>query len=46
MQRSVLASALVLSPLFVRLGASAMTASVVLSGVLALRHWSDAAVTP
>ncbi|MDO9020970.1 MAG: hypothetical protein Q8S73_13470 [Deltaproteobacteria bacterium] len=33
-----------LSPVFVLLGAVAMTASVVLSGVLALRHWSDAAV--
>lgn len=31
-----------LSPNFVLLGAAAMTASVVLSGVLALRHWSDA----
>jgi len=34
-----------LSPVFVLLGAVAMTASVVLSGVLALRHWSDTAVT-
>ena len=34
-----------LSPVFVLLGAVAMTASVVMSGVLALRHWSDAAVT-
>ena len=33
-----------LSPVFVLLGAVAMTASVVLSGILALRHWSDAAV--
>ncbi|MBK6534270.1 MAG: hypothetical protein IPF99_33285 [Deltaproteobacteria bacterium] len=34
-----------LSPVFVLIGAVAMTASVVLSGVLALRHWSDTAVT-
>ena len=34
-----------LSPVFVLLGAVAMTASVVMGGVLALRHWSDAAVT-
>jgi len=33
-----------LSPVFVLIGAVAMTASVVLSGVLALRHWSDTAV--
>lgn len=33
-----------LSPVFVLLGAVAMTASVVLSGILALGHWSDAAV--
>ncbi len=33
-----------LSPVFVLVGAVAMTASVVLSGILALRHWSDTAV--
>ena len=33
-----------LSPVFVLIGAVAMTDSVVLSGVLALRHWSDTAV--
>jgi hypothetical protein len=31
-----------LSPIFVLLGAVSMTAAVVLSGVLALRHWGDA----
>lgn len=31
-----------LSPIFVLLGAVAMTASVVLSGVLTLRHWGEA----
>ena len=30
-----------LSPIFVLLGAVAMTASVVLTGVLALKHWGD-----
>ena len=30
-----------LSPFFVLLGAISMTASVILSGVLALRHWGD-----
>ena len=45
MKRSVLATALSLGFVLTRLGAVAMTASVVLSGVLALRHWSDAAVT-
>lgn len=33
-----------LSPVFVLVGALAMTASVVLGGVLALRHWTDARV--
>ncbi|MEZ4446218.1 MAG: hypothetical protein R3B72_44485 [Polyangiaceae bacterium] len=31
-----------LSPIFVIVGAAAMTSSVVLTGVLALRHWTDA----
>lgn len=31
-----------LSPIFVILGAASMTAAVILAGVLALRHWSDA----
>jgi hypothetical protein len=31
-----------LSPIFVLLGAVSMTASVVLTGVLALKHWGDA----
>lgn len=35
-----------LSPIFVLVGALAMTASVAVSGYLALRHWSDAKVTP
>jgi hypothetical protein len=35
-----------LSPILVLLGALSMTASVVLCGVLALRHWSDARVSP
>jgi hypothetical protein len=30
-----------LSPVFVLLGATAMTSSVVLTGVLALKHWND-----
>lgn len=30
-----------LSPIFVLIGATAMTASVVVSGVLALRHWGE-----
>ena len=30
-----------LSPVFVLLGATAMTSAVVLTGVLALRHWGD-----
>jgi hypothetical protein len=30
-----------LSPVFVLLGAIAMTASVVASGVLSLRHWGE-----
>jgi len=34
-----------LSPIFVLLGAIAMTASVALSGVLALRHWARNEVT-
>lgn len=33
-----------LSPIFVLLGAMAMTASVVLTGILSLRHWSDTPV--
>lgn len=35
-----------LSPVFVLLGAVAMTASVVFSGVLALRHWGIQGVSP
>lgn len=35
-----------LSPVFVLLGAVAMTASVVLVGVLALRHWTDRRSAP
>jgi hypothetical protein len=35
-----------LSPIFVLLGALSMTASVTLSGVLALRHWSDGRTMP
>jgi len=35
-----------LSPIFVLLGAMAMTAAVVLTGILSLRHWSDAPVAP
>lgn len=34
-----------LSPVFVLVGAVAMTSSVVLTGVLALRHWSDGRAT-
>lgn len=34
-----------LSPVFVLLGALAMTSSVALSGVLALRHWKDGKAT-
>jgi hypothetical protein len=30
-----------ISPIFVLLGAVAMTSSVVLTGVLALKHWGD-----
>ena len=33
-----------LSPVFVLLGAMAMTSSVVLTGVLALKHWNDGRV--
>lgn len=33
-----------LSPVFVLLGAVSMTASVMLAGVLSLRHWTDARV--
>lgn len=33
-----------LSPIFVLLGAVAMTASVVLTGVLSLKHWGDGRV--
>lgn len=35
-----------LSPVFVLLGAASMTASVTLTGVLALRHWSAKGATP
>ncbi|MDP3274818.1 MAG: hypothetical protein Q8Q09_06440 [Deltaproteobacteria bacterium] len=35
-----------LSPVFVLLGAASMTTSVVLTGVLSLKHWTDGAVTP
>jgi hypothetical protein len=35
-----------LSPVFVLLGGVAMTASVGLSGALALKHWADAPVAP
>lgn len=35
-----------LSPIFVLLGALSMTASVAFTGVLSLRHWSDARSTP
>ncbi|MCC6811669.1 MAG: hypothetical protein IT381_29835 [Deltaproteobacteria bacterium] len=35
-----------LSPIFVLVGAVAMTASVATSGILALRRWGDAGVTP
>jgi hypothetical protein len=35
-----------LSPVFVLLGALSATASVALSGVLALRHWTDVRVAP
>ena len=31
-----------LSPIFVLVGAVSMTASVVLTGVIALKHWGDA----
>ena len=34
-----------LSPIFVLVGALAMTASVALTGVVALRHWSDGRAT-
>jgi poly(3-hydroxybutyrate) depolymerase len=30
------------SPIFVLIGAAAMTASVILAGLLALRHWAEA----
>jgi hypothetical protein len=35
-----------LSPVFVLLGALSMTASVALSGVIALRHWSAPTKAP
>ncbi|MCA9606286.1 MAG: hypothetical protein KC619_11855 [Myxococcales bacterium] len=35
-----------LSPVFVLIGAVAMTASVGLSGALALKHWTDAKALP
>lgn len=35
-----------LSPIFMLLGALSATASVALSGVLALRHWTDVRVAP
>jgi len=35
-----------LSPIFVLLGALSMTASVALTGVLSLRHWSDSRNKP
>lgn len=35
-----------LSPIFVLLGAVSMTASVVLTGTLALKHWGEGPATP
>lgn len=35
-----------LSPVMVLLGAASMTASVALSGVLSLRHWTDGQASP